>query len=104
MGATDPARWQAWHFSWKIGATSLANVGVFGARSAAAQKAGRIIAASIRLLFMFASLITCRSVGILSRTLIWKSARAGVFGFATFASSKGSSGCLPLFRGAAISG
>jgi len=27
IGAIDPLRWQSWHFSCKIGAISLANVG-----------------------------------------------------------------------------
>src|SRR5260370_20479637 len=26
MGAIDPTRWQSWHFAWRIGATSFANV------------------------------------------------------------------------------
>src|SRR5690348_16332987 len=31
IGAIDSFRWQAWHFSWKIGAISLAKVGFAGA-------------------------------------------------------------------------
>src|ERR1700689_4654525 len=42
MGAMDPARWHSWHFSWKIGAMSLANVtGLFASgASAAMEKTG----------------------------------------------------------------
>jgi len=36
MGASESGRWHASHFSWKIGAMSLVNVGVFGASAAAA--------------------------------------------------------------------
>src|SRR5712691_7700691 len=43
MGASESGRWHASHFSWKIGAMSLVNVGIFGA-SAAAAAAGSIIA------------------------------------------------------------
>jgi hypothetical protein len=31
MGAIDPTRWQSWHFAWRIGATSFANVTCFDA-------------------------------------------------------------------------
>src|SRR5579863_7582538 len=37
MGAMDPARWHSWHFAWRMGATSLANVTGFPS-SAAAEK------------------------------------------------------------------
>jgi hypothetical protein len=44
IGAIESGRWHASHFSWKIGAMSLVNVGVFAA-SAAAETAGSINAA-----------------------------------------------------------
>ena len=44
IGAIESGRWHASHFSWKIGAMSFVNVGVFGA-SAAAAAAGSISAA-----------------------------------------------------------
>ena len=31
IGAMYPGRWHAWHFSWRIGATSLVNTGVAAA-------------------------------------------------------------------------
>src|SRR5579863_3583318 len=37
MGAMDPARWHSWHFAWRMGATSLANVTGFPS-SAPAEK------------------------------------------------------------------
>ena len=36
IGAIESGRWQASHFSWKIGAMSLVNVGAFAASAAAA--------------------------------------------------------------------
>src|ERR1700752_4711568 len=44
IGAIEFGRWHASHFSWKIGATSLVNVGVFVV-SAAAAAAGPASAA-----------------------------------------------------------
>src|SRR5262245_35185407 len=44
IGAIESGRWQASHFSWKIGAMSFVNVGVLGA-SAAPAVAGSISAA-----------------------------------------------------------
>src|SRR5437016_1464119 len=35
IGAIESGRWHDWHFCWKIGATSRANVGAFGGASAA---------------------------------------------------------------------
>src|SRR6266852_1457913 len=46
MGASESGRWHASHFSWKIGAMSLVNVGVFAPSAAAATAtAGEISAA-----------------------------------------------------------
>src|SRR5438128_6100138 len=37
IGAIDPGWWHAWHFSWRIGATSFENVSGFGVSAAAAR-------------------------------------------------------------------
>src|SRR5262245_10217047 len=47
IGAIDPTRWQSWHFAWKIGATSLAKVGLPPAARASARAEGSARPATI---------------------------------------------------------
>src|SRR5688572_10187086 len=58
IGAIDPGRWQAWHFSWKMGATSLAKVGFSGPAAAAGRGAAASTArASVAKLTLWSNLI-----------------------------------------------
>ncbi len=48
IGATEFARWQESHFSWKIGATSLLNVGVVASAARASPGSVRIAPSATR--------------------------------------------------------